>query len=84
MAQTLSEADAIEAARIASGKKVFVSFQRRFSTAFLRVKEQVKSLEPGAINYGKLHTLDRADGAVRIRNFTSRVCKPSCIVCLHC
>ncbi|OWZ30204.1 hypothetical protein C356_05929 [Cryptococcus neoformans c45] len=61
MAQTLREADEIEAARLASGKLVFVGYMRRYATAFLRVKKVVQELDPAEINY------------VRIRNFTSRV-----------
>jgi predicted dehydrogenase len=53
MAQTLREAEEIEAARIASRRTVFVGFMRRFSTAFLRVKEVVQKLDPGEINYGE-------------------------------
>jgi predicted dehydrogenase len=52
MAQTTREADEIEAARVASGKVVFVGFMRRFATAFLRVKDMVKAIHPAEINYG--------------------------------
>ena len=61
MAQTLREADDIEAARLASGKLVFVGYMRRYATAFLRFKDAVRKLDPAQINY------------VRFRNFTSRV-----------
>ncbi|KAH7075303.1 hypothetical protein BKA63DRAFT_295189 [Paraphoma chrysanthemicola] len=61
MAQTLREADEIEAARVAAGKLVFVGYMRRYATAFLRFKEAVQKLDPAQINY------------VRFRNFTSRV-----------
>lgn len=53
MAQTIREADDIEAARMASGKLVFVGYMRRFATAFLRVKDMVGELESGDINYGE-------------------------------
>ncbi|XAO24836.1 hypothetical protein I312_103647 [Cryptococcus bacillisporus CA1280] len=51
MAQTLREADEIEAARLASGKLVFVGYMRRYATAFLRVKKVVQELDPAEINY---------------------------------
>jgi predicted dehydrogenase len=53
MAQTLREADDIEAARLASGKLVFVGYMRRYATAFLRFKEAVGELNPADINYGR-------------------------------
>lgn len=53
MAQTLREADHIEAARLASGKLVFVGYMRRYATAFLRFKEAVGKLDPAQINYGR-------------------------------
>lgn len=53
MAQTLREADEIEAARISSGKMVFIGYMRRYSTAFLRVKEMVKEMNAADVNYGE-------------------------------
>lgn len=53
MAQTVREADDIEAARVTSGRTVFVGYMRRFATAFLRVKEMVKEIDPADINYGE-------------------------------
>jgi predicted dehydrogenase len=73
MAQTLREADEIEAARVASGKLVFVGYMRRFATAFLRVKKLVQELDPAEINYGEFVHVNSANWSVRIRNFTSRV-----------
>ncbi|ADV23793.1 Hypothetical Protein CGB_H0030C [Cryptococcus gattii WM276] len=61
MAQTLREADEIEAARLASGKLVFVGYMRRYATAFLRVKKIVQELDPAEINYGESHSTDSAD-----------------------
>jgi hypothetical protein len=57
MAQTLREADEIEAARVASGKVVFVGYMRRYATAFLRVKTIIKELDPSEINYGEAGSL---------------------------
>ncbi|GFZ46472.1 hypothetical protein JCM24511_04719 [Saitozyma sp. JCM 24511] len=51
MAITLGGADEIEAARQESGKLVFVGYMRRYAEAFLRVKEMVKDLPKGSINY---------------------------------
>ena len=57
MAQTLREANDIEAARLASGKIVFVGYMRRYATAFLRFKEAVGRLDPAQVNYGKVSSL---------------------------
>lgn len=77
MAQTLQEADDIEAARVAAGKLVFVGYMRRYATAFLRFKESVGKLNPKDINYGRaLFHEERGISLmapVRFRNFTSRV-----------
>lgn len=53
MAQTLREADELEAARVASGKLVFVGYMRRYATAFLRVKSLMDGVDPADINYGE-------------------------------
>lgn len=51
MAMTVEGANDIEAARVASGKVVFVGYMRRYATAFLRVKEELSKVASGHINY---------------------------------
>lgn len=53
MAITMAGAEEIERAEKASGKLVFVGYMRRYATAFLRVKQIIKDLGPGKIQYGK-------------------------------
>lgn len=54
MALTLSDADAIEAVRKESGKVVFVGYMKRYSAAFLRLKEIMSEIPREDINYGEL------------------------------
>lgn len=53
MSLTSDGADQIETARVKSGKVVFVGYMRRYSPAFLLVKDLVRSLPAGSIHYGK-------------------------------
>lgn len=45
MAQTLAEADAIEAARLEYGVVIFVGYMRRYAPALERLKEEIKGKE---------------------------------------
>jgi predicted dehydrogenase len=57
MAITLGGADEIDAARKESGKLVFVGYMRQYAEAFLRVKEMVRDLPKGAINYVRVRDI---------------------------
>lgn len=74
MAITLSGADEIAAAAKATNRVVFVGFMRRYSEAFLRVKEIVHAA-PKNIQYGecKLPHCRRVDGSARARHH--RTCR---------
>jgi predicted dehydrogenase len=53
MALTVQGTDEIEAVRVKSGKVVFVGYMRRYSPAFLLVRDLVRALPSGSINYGE-------------------------------
>lgn len=53
MSLTLEGADELEAARLKTGKVVFVGYMRRFSPAFLMARDLVRSLPSGSIDYGE-------------------------------
>ncbi|WWC99989.1 hypothetical protein V866_006898 [Kwoniella sp. B9012] len=57
MSLTKEGADEIEAARVASGKVVFVGYMRRYAHAFLRVKEMISKLPKGSINYVRVRDI---------------------------
>ncbi|KAL1412609.1 hypothetical protein Q8F55_000356 [Vanrija albida] len=57
MALSLEGADAIEAARVQSGRVVFVGYMRRYAEAYLRVKDLVAAAGRENINYVRVRDL---------------------------